>query len=56
MKELKKASKIEPKFQLADEFLDLKTVKPGALVEHLEEQIKLRALSVEKRFKKSVLK
>ena len=46
--------KMKPKFQIADEFLDLRTLDTQLIVKHLEEQIALRETSVEKRFRRQV--
>jgi hypothetical protein len=49
--ERKTASKLTNEFKIADGYLNLQTLDTGALVAHLENEIKRRELSVEKRFK-----
>jgi len=44
--------KLKPKFVIADKFLDLKTMDPSMLIEHLEEQIQVREMSVQERVQK----
>ncbi len=51
----KKENKIQPEFKLADEFLDLKTLDTNVVVKHLEEQIKMREMPIEKHLKKNRL-
>lgn len=51
----KKEIKVQPEFKLADEFLDLKTLNTNVVVQHLEEQMKLREMPIEKHLKKSRL-
>ncbi len=41
--------KLKPDLKLADKFLDLKTVDTGIILDHLDEQIKLREMPIEKR-------
>jgi len=43
--------KIKPEFKLADKILDLKTLDTNVILNHLDEQIKLREMPVEKRLK-----
>jgi len=40
--------KLKFEFKLAEDFLDLKTVKTSIIIEHLEEKIKLREMPIEK--------
>lgn len=40
---------IKPDLKFADKFLDLKTVDSNIILSHLDEQIKLREIPVEKR-------
>jgi hypothetical protein len=44
--------KIKQEFKLAGEFLDLRRLDTNCIVEHLEEQIRLRETSVEKKLSK----
>ncbi|MBI4145753.1 hypothetical protein HY489_00260 [Candidatus Woesearchaeota archaeon] len=46
--------KMKPEFKVADKYLDLKTLDTNVVLEHLDEQIKLREMSVEARFKKKL--
>ncbi len=41
--------KLKPDLKLADKFLDLKTVDTNIVLDHLDEQIKLREMPIEKR-------
>ncbi len=50
MKLVKKEMKLDTK--LADKFLDLKVVSGNAVLEHLDEQMKLRELPIEAKAKK----
>jgi len=45
-------SKLKPKYQLADEYLDLRTLDTNVIVEHLEEQIRLRETAVDRKLSK----
>jgi hypothetical protein len=51
---MKKELKVELK--LADKFLDLKTLDTNIILNHLDEQIQMREIPVEKRLKKDLLK
>ncbi len=42
---------LKPDLKLADKFLDLKTLDTNVLLDHLDEQIKVREMPVEKRLK-----
>lgn len=42
---------IRPKLKIADKFLNLKTVDTNIILNHLDEQIKLRETPVDKRKK-----
>ncbi|MEM3154085.1 MAG: hypothetical protein QW165_00775 [Candidatus Woesearchaeota archaeon] len=42
---------IKPDLKLADKFLDLKAVDTNIILDHLDEQIKLRELPIEQRKK-----
>jgi hypothetical protein len=42
---------LRPELKIADNFLDLKTLDTNILLDHLDEQIKVREMSVEKRLK-----
>lgn len=48
----KKEIKLDTK--LSDKFLDLKVVSNNAVLEHLDEQIKMRELPIEAKIKKSL--
>lgn len=43
--------KLKPTFRMADDFLDLKTAGTNAIIQQLEENIKFREMSLEKRLK-----
>jgi hypothetical protein len=45
--------KIKPALKLADDVLGLKKAEPGVIVQHLEEQMKLRELPLEKHILRS---
>jgi len=45
-------NKIKPELKIADKFLDLKTLDTNIILNHLDEQITLRELPVEKRLKR----
>ncbi len=45
-------NKIKPELKIADKFLDLKTLDTNIILNHLDEQIQLRELPVEKRLKR----
>jgi len=44
-------SKLKPEFKIADEFLEMKSFD-NAIIEHLQEQIELREMSIEKHAKR----
>jgi hypothetical protein len=44
--------KLKLELKIADNFLDLKTLDTNIILNHLDEQIKVRELSVEKRLKR----
>ncbi|GEM_PF-4794138 len=46
--------KLEPKFRLAEEFLDLKTINTNVIIEQLEQNIKARELSFEFHLKRKL--
>ncbi len=46
--------KLRPELKLADKFLDLKTLDTNIILDHLDEQIRLREMPIEKR--KTLLK
>lgn len=52
MKLEKKEIKLDTK--LTDKFLDLKVVSGNAVLEHLDEQIRLREMPIEAKIKKSL--
>lgn len=41
--------KLKPKMKIADDYFDLRTLDTNITIEYLEEQIKLREASVEKK-------
>jgi hypothetical protein len=45
-------NKIKPELKIADKMLDLKTMDTNIILNHLDEQIKLREAPLEKRIKK----
>ncbi len=45
--------KLKPELKIADKFLDLKTLDTNIILNHLDEQIRLREMPVEKRLKKT---
>ena len=47
---------IKPELKIADNFLDLRTQETNVIVQHLEEQIRLRELPLEKQIQKSLRK
>ncbi len=51
-----KKSKLQPDLKFADKFLDLKTVDANLILNHLDEQIELREMPVEKRLKRELQK
>lgn len=48
----KQKLKLEPKFKLAEDFLDLKTLNTNIIIEQLEENIKLREMPIELQLKR----
>jgi len=54
MKIKKESPKVKPELKMSKEFLDLRTTEKNLILQKLEENIKLRELSVEKRFKKQL--
>ena len=54
MKIKKETPKIKLDFKLSEEFLDLRSMRDNLIIKKLEENIKLRELSVEKRFKRQL--
>ncbi len=54
MKIKKETPKIKLDFKMSEEFLDLRSTKDNLIIQKLEENIKLRELSVEKRFKRQL--
>ena len=44
--------KLKLELKLADKFLDLKTVGTNVILDHLDEQIRLREMPIEKRLKR----
>ncbi len=49
-------NKLKPELKIADKFLDLKTLDTNIILNHLDDQIKMREVPVEKRLKKDLLK
>lgn len=45
--------KLKPELKIADKFLDLKTVDADIILSHLDEQIKLREMPIDKRKRQS---
>lgn len=54
MKQTKLRAK--PELKIADHFLNLRTQETNVIVQHLEEQIRLRELPLEKQIQKSLRK
>ena len=54
MRVKKEEMKIKPQMQLAEKFLDLRTMKNNVVIKELEENIKLRELPIEKHLKKNL--
>ena len=52
----KQNAKVEPKFRFADDFLDLKTLNTNVIIAQLEENIKLREMSIEHQLKKKFMR
>lgn len=52
----KQETKLQPQFRLAEEFLDLKTMNTGIIVEQLEQNIKARELTLEQQLKKKLMR
>lgn len=44
--------RLKPELKIADKMLDLKTMDTNIILNHLDEQIKLREAPLEKRIKK----
>lgn len=49
MKIKKEEAKVKPQLKLSDDFFDLRTLDTNIIIKHMEYNIKLRELSVEKR-------
>ena len=49
--ESSEAGKLKPELKIADKFLDLKTLDTNIILDHLDEQIKLREMPIEQRKK-----
>ena len=49
-------TKIQPHFKLAEDVLDLQTLKTNVIIEHLEESIRLREMPIEQHLRKKLLK
>ena len=47
---------LKPQLKIADKFLDLKTLDTNIILNHLDEQIKMRELPIEKKLKRDLLK
>ena len=54
MKIKKESPKVKPEMKLSEEFLDLRTTEKNLILQKLDENIKLRELPVDKRFKKQL--
>ena len=54
MRVKKEEMKIKPQMQLAEKFLDLRTMKNNVVIQELEENIKLREMPIEKHLKKNL--
>lgn len=54
MKIKKEVFKIKPELKMSEEFLDLRTAEKNIILQKLDENIKLRELPVDKRFKKQI--
>ena len=54
MRVKKEEMKIKPKMQLAEKFLDLRTMENNVVIQELEENIKLREMPIEKHLKKNL--
>ena len=48
--------KIKPEMKIADKMLDLKTMDTNIILNHLDEQITLREMPIEKRLKKELMR
>lgn len=53
---LSNMNKIKPELKIADRMLDLKTLDTNIILNHLDDQIKLRELPINARVKKGLLK
>jgi len=45
-------NKIKPEMKIADKMLDLRTMDTNIILNHLDEQIKLREMTIDKRMKR----
>jgi len=54
MRVKKEEMKIKPQMQLAEKFLDLRTMENNVVIQELEENIKLREMPIEKHLKKNL--
>jgi hypothetical protein len=45
------SSRLKPELKIADKFLDLKTMDTNIILDHLDEQIRLREMPIEQRKK-----
>lgn len=52
----KQKSKLEPKFKLAENFIDLKTSHTNVIIEQLEQNIQVREMSIEQQLKNKIAK
>ena len=48
--------RLKPDLKIADKFLDLKTLDTNIILNHLDEQIQMRELPIEKKLKRDLLK
>ena len=51
----KEEPKVKPEMKLDKDFLDLRTLDTNIIIKHLEENVKLREMPIEKRLKKKLL-
>ncbi|MEM4271897.1 MAG: hypothetical protein QXD13_02320 [Candidatus Pacearchaeota archaeon] len=56
MKVKREEQKVKPQLKLSEEFLDLRTMDNNIIVKHLEENMRIRELPIEKRFKREMEK
>ncbi len=54
MRVKKQEVKVKPKFRISEDYIDLRTLDTNVIVEHLEYNLKLRELPVEKRIAEKI--